>query len=214
MTEQQIENLKKILSTSEQQPNSAELDDKIMTAAVKYAPIKKRLIDFLRIENQQFNVISSVGLSILLTVALFFSLSFILSKDEISQDQSYIVDRTDFEFQVEANDHETSIVTSSPIEFIERPISADARDQLLAGMQPLDIKAILDSMEFTHTNDRELAEMAVTQAMNDIRFMVMEGELNNARDRYDRLRRSCSTCTLPETLEALVFNQTSSSSRS
>lgn len=219
MTEQQIENLKKVLSSSEQELNSSDLDKKIITASKINAPERRRLFDSWVENYQSLSMISSAALSVLLTVGMLFTLSFILSSNDNINERNNVAVQASIVDQVVVIEQDSSVATAVPNTALQQPSTQQpatqhARDQILASIEPLDIKVILDGMEFSHVDERALAEMAVTEAMADIRFMVMDGQLNSARDRYERLRRSCAVCSLPKTLEALVLNEESSSRRS
>lgn len=210
MTEQQIENLRRVLSLSDEEQNSSELDEKILAVAKAKAPRTKPhfLINYFNV--QSINFATSAAVSVLLTVGLFLGLSQILSVDDSFSN-------TDELFHAkEAQTNKREISQPELVlehELIARPLTESARDQILVDMELPEVSGLLDNMQFSIIEDRVIAQQAMLSAMEDIRYMVMNGGFNDARDRYDRLRRTCSVCTLPDTLEALVLNTASFSGK-
>lgn len=213
MTEQQIENLKNILSSTDELTNSKELDAKILKAAKLNVPAKKQFFDTFGFKHQSLSFISTAALSVLLTTGIIFSLSYVVTNDRILDEKRPVASNTTIEEREIDLLNTTPVQIKKQIDLFDKPITEPARAQILAGMQSSDIAVLLDEMSFAHLDERLLAERAITEAMQDIRFMVMDDQLNSARERYERLRRSCSVCTLPETLEALVSRDVFSSVR-
>ena len=81
-----------------------------------------------------------------------------------------------------------------------------SKDEILAELDIPSADALLDTMEFSLAKDRPLARQALESALADINLMLNEGDWDDARKRYDRLRRSCMVCTLPPNLESLALN--------
>ena len=66
-------------------------------------------------------------------------------------------------------------------------------------------EALLDGMEFVAASERLAAQTELVRALGDIHVLLKGGELDNARERYERLKHACGVCMLPDSLEALVL---------
>jgi len=92
---------------------------------------------------------------------------------------------------------------------LNKPKGQPTRDRLLAAMTLPHVDVVLNDMPFTQANHCQSAEKVVRLAMSDIRIMLDNGKLDNARLRYAQLKTSCEVCKLPETLDdfAVTYQQ-------
>ena len=228
MTEQQFEKLKTLLNSSRAPENSTELDHKILGAA-KYNIERSAhrheeasesishtsLIASWFARFFQRGLIQSAVLSVTLTLTLFFVLGQILKTD---QESSYAKNplrsnenNTGLLLDIQLTKQEKNVSDNKGTPIIEaqttlpEPEVLDPRDQILAQMTVPDIQALLNDMNFNQQSDRQFAQSLISLAMNDIQFMLEVGNLDNARQRYAQLKKSCDVCTLPNTLEDLAL---------
>ena len=69
-----------------------------------------------------------------------------------------------------------------------------------------DTEELLAGLVFSPTADQNSVRNSIALAMDEIRFLLLDGEIDNARSRYALLKENCSDCDLPDTLEALVLS--------
>ena len=220
MTEQQIKNLQVLLNSSQEtqldeqaEKDMLAFDTKILDAAKHHVVNKKssylsRLFD--RISVPSFGLINAIALSVMLTLGVLFFLGQLTQLDDTQFLANKRIAQLEKNSQAELVDSESTLILSS----IERPVSQNVRDQILLEMKLPDAQILLDEMGFSLTDDRQIAAVAITDALLDIRLMIKDGELNNARQRYEQLRLNCIVCVLPNSLEAVVLNFSPDSNRS
>jgi len=215
MTEQQIENLKQLLSNSETSDCSSVLDSKILNAAKLQSEQSTNSAQdkssswFFHAFNS-FGKLSAAALSVVITAALFVGLNQLISVDSSPHETDRPLvktgnDNIEIELEVVVNDSPTNENIAEP-KSVTPPARQPARDQILSEMELPNTADIMASLNFDIQQDRNLAEAAINIAMNDIRQFIGVGQLHKARLRYAELRKMCSNCTLPDTLEMLVFN--------
>jgi len=220
MTEQQIKNLQELLNDSSVEKldgstdnDLSELDGKLLNAAKQYVPGKKASylsILFERFSFRSFGFINAMALSVMLTLGLLFVLgqltqlddSLILASGEIPQGEKVV--------EKERGQLTKTVILDSA----ERPVSMNVRDQILLDMKLPDAQILVNEMQFSLADEKQIASVAISNALFDIRLMINDGELNNARQRYERLRKNCVVCVLPNSLEAVVLNFSPDSNRS
>jgi len=227
MTEQQIENLKQLLSNSETPDSPSELDNKVLKAARLYSQEvnNTREKNFL---SRIFNAFSPLGklsagaLSVLLTAAIFLGMNQIIKVDSEFQTTEGLLATSDdgkIELEIIAKESTTNRTISESnlgkpkfepkivgTKTEQAPQRLSARDQILAEMKLPNTAEILASLKFDIQQDRKLAEASINIAMTDIRPLIGVGHLSKARQRYAELRTMCAHCTLPDTLEMLVID--------
>jgi len=211
MTEQQIRQLQELLDSSDALENSSELDATILRAA----KANVRNADTNRFSSLSIfglispSVFTAVAASLVLTVGVFIMMSQVIITDKelkVVKDSPMPVE-LEFSPNKVTDKVDPARALNRPRTVAQTPTSSmQARDQILADMSLPDVRQVISTMEFSLDADRALAQQSLQLAMNDIRSMIGQGRLNNARQRYERLRESCEVCTLPNTLEALVLN--------
>ena len=209
MTEQQIKHLEKILNHSKADLETPELDKKILLAAKTKTSTNSRPINFNPFNLIQFGFLGSATLSIMITAGIFFTLNRIISVERSSSILSadpITLNKQNQQRNVTQSTQTPEIISRPDHIVIAVPTTQHARDQILMEMDLPDIKTLLSKMESPLSKDIILTENLIVQAMDDIRLMISNGKLNNARQRYDELKRYCISCSLPESLEALVLN--------
>ena len=222
MTEQQFEQLKQRLDASAKQSPSS-LDDAILSNANmtieqnKFKQGKGQSSD-TRFQKKswlfgflQTTFAQSAFVSIVLTAAVFVVLALLIKPDV--KDSILVVDSNQVEFELlgqalhepkplQADQSETTLSIAE----IDMPQTQQGRDLILAQMSLLDVQALLDEMTFAEHQDRQFTQSMLSLAMKDIRVMIDNENLNGARVRYARLKESCASCLLPDSLEALLIN--------
>ena len=216
MTEQQFEKLKTMLQSSDAPENSPELDSSILGAAKQQAEQYQQSEKRTSSKNNSTNWFVSLlqgsyaqaaVLSVALTLAVFFGLGQMLKpdSDDLFAHTNGQKDHTEITFVVPQKSsvltHQTPLIPDA----LPEPLITDAREQILAQMNTLNVGELLDSMNFDQQKDRQFAESLVILAMTDIQFMLKNGKLNNARQRYVELKERCDVCRLPNTLDALAL---------
>lgn len=222
MTEQHINTLKELLASSKKVENSAELDAKILAAArTKKTTVKNTRTNWLRFF--PLRSLSTAVFSITICVGVLLAMSQIISID--NNQNSYVsVANGPSELVLEIFPSESTKPlilngTSDRPESIKNPGlppefgGRTTQNQILAGLELPTAQALLEGKEFSFADERSLLESSLSGALADINQMLRSGALNDARDRYDRLRRSCSVCDLPSSLEALALANDNSTSR-
>lgn len=224
MTEQQIQQLKKLLENSSHNENSTELDHAILGKAQAMSEQRQRLNTQASGQTQSirglshwfatFGFMRSAALSVALTVAVFWGLNKAISVDH--QAQPLIANNSSFDDLAYVTRVDNRPKGAQSLSKFDRPVYApgtspqlltiDVRDQILAEMEFPETQRVLDSIALSLDENRMTTEAVVVQAMTDIKDMIREGQLNNARDRYNLLLLACGQCALPDTLEALVLN--------
>ena len=219
MTEQQFEQLKQRLDASATQ-SPASLDDTILAKAEVVAEQNQNqeIVSNTRSEKTswllnffQTTFAQSAFVSIALTAAVFATLALLIKPAH--QEESTITfesNKIEFDLVHEStnglnglqNDH---MKTKVLIPTIEMPQTQQGRDQILAQMPLPNVQVLLDEMDFAAQHERELTHSVISLAMEDIRVMIDNNNLNGARVRYARLKESCASCPLPSSLEALLI---------
>ena len=210
MTEQQIKQLKTLLEASQAQDNSEELDRRVLAAAQS----KTEMRALQATSEPRRNLLPGLGtagtaaLSVLVTIAVFLGMSRVL---DVEQSPVPLAERSsDLKVESTVVDgvaglpmQKTIVRPPAPLQY--PGMSKDARDRMLVDLELPSTIDLLDSMEFSLTRDRSFAASAIDEALADINSMIGSGELDDARKRYERLRRWCDVCQLPDTLEALAL---------
>ena len=219
MTEQQFEKIKALLDASTPLQTSSKLDNKILSMAAQQvdqdkqqqargqmsAGSYKKVLSWLQ-KLTQNGIAQAAVLSTALTLVVFVGMAQLF---KIEQGPSFVAsEQTTVEFEVSSKRvDETAPVRTAialpTIEF-EMPETQQARDQILANMPLPDINSLLNDIVLQDSSDRQFTQSVVSIAMKDIRFMLDNGQLNDARVRYARLKEHCPECELPDSLEALV----------
>jgi len=210
MTEQQINELKQILEHSDlgKNSNSQELDEKILLAAQKHtANIKLKSAPSNFRKNIFTPSFAAAVFSVMFTVFLFLGLGKMLSVDHIDIPAPLASDSQELDVGETSN----PLILSTPdISRPEKPsveptALARNRDSILQELPLPSVDKLLGDMDFDIDADRSLVKDTLSIAMHDIGKFIQVGELDDARQRYQRLRQSCSMCTLPESLESLAL---------
>ena len=219
MTEQQFEKIKELLDASKPAQSSTELDNKILTMAAQqldqdkqqqvrgqiFAGSFKKVLSWLQ-KFTQNGIAQAAVLSTALTLVVFVGMAQLL---KVEQGSSFTAsEQTTLEFKVSSKIVNETLpartkVALPTIEF-EMPETQQARDQILASMPLPDINSLLNDVVSQDSRDRQFTQSVVSVAMKDIRFMLDNGQLDDARVRYAKLKKRCTECSLPDTLEALV----------
>lgn len=220
MTEQQFEKIKSLLDASAPIQSSSELDNKILNAAVQQADLNKqaemtkqnptRLVEILLswLGNlKQNGFAQAAALSTVLTLVIFVGMAQLLISEQ--EPSLAVSEQTAIEFEItDAGVNKDSMamraVPVTPVVEFTMPETQKARDQILASMPLPDIQLLLSDTVLSNSNDRQFSESLISIAMTDIRFMLDNGQLDDARVRYATLKDLCVECALPDSLEALV----------
>jgi len=216
MTEQQFEQLtQRLKASAKQSPES--LDQAILANANAVAEQNQRQVTATKpkktswISNLfQTTFAQSAFVSVALTVAVFATLALLIKPDQ--QESTLASDSKNIEFDLvrQSPNESTGLEINRPKVDALRPQIAmpqtqQARDQILAQMPLPDVQALLDEMDFSAQHDRQLTQSMISLAMDDIRVLIDNQNLEGARVRYARLIESCESCPLPNTLEALLI---------
>ena len=223
MTEQQFERLKQHLDASSKQ-TSVDLDKSILHAAMQRAEqnetqqpdegknTKKRLGNQLHNWLSgwlQTTAVQSAVVSVALTVFVFVGLALTIKPEQQttisnSESMAFTFNSTDqLDDKTQRNDDVKALIQK--VEPLQMPVTQQGRDQILAQMSLPDVQTLLEAMEFEQHDDRQSAESVISIAMQDIRIMIENQNLNGARVRYAGLKQRCAKCSLPESLEALLL---------
>ncbi|MEM7357785.1 MAG: hypothetical protein AAF431_01655 [Pseudomonadota bacterium] len=214
MTEQQIEQLKSLLADSADQENSKQLDERILTAAAQTAQTRQTSTRAQASVRSPFGSLVTASLAVLFTGGVFLLMSNMVAVDEpgpiaqVEPDELKIV----LENQPSTATQEMVVARQNPKRLMPEVLPPTlnsnhrSKDEILAELDIPSADALLDTMEFSLAKDRPLARQALESALADINLMLNEGDWDDARKRYDRLRRSCMVCTLPPNLESLALN--------
>ena len=227
MTDEQFERLKHHLDASSKQTPSS-LDKTILSAAKKQTNVVKegensdtskgsvnKLKAYL-FGLMQTTTAQSVFVSVVLTVFVFIGLALMIKPEQQNNEQWSESESKSIRFEFEPTNQSDSIVKNEKMilsseqyllqqKQIQMPTTQQGRDQVLAQMSLPDIPTLLDEMNISERDDHEFTKSLISIAMQDIRFMIDNQNLNEARVRYARLKQSCSSCPLPDSLEALML---------
>ena len=227
MTDEQFERLKHHLDASSKKTPSS-LDSTILSAAKQQINVVKesegkdlskgsvnKLKAYL-LGLMQTTTAQSAFVSVALTVFVFIGLALMVSPKQQSEPQLSASESKSIKFEFESANHSDSIVKEKKSQLsseqylsqqkqIQMPTTQQGRDQILAQMSLPNIQSLLDDMNITERDDHEFTKSLISIAMQDIRFMIDNQNLNEARVRYARLKQSCSSCPLPDSLEALML---------
>lgn len=203
-----------------QQPhaNSQQLDNIILSAAEETAKRRKRANQQLRECSIQPAGFASLVLGSVVTTALTLMLmaDWIMpdgvTPDRVTPDRVTPdgVTLAAPEVGFRASQPSDQQITLSEV---SRP--ADPKylpDQILLELSLPSVPDLVRSMEFVAEADRSEATIQLISALADIEYLIEIGHLNDARERYDRLRERCYSCQLPRSLEALAVSSHSSRS--
>jgi len=235
MTEQQFEDLKLLLDRSPTPPNSEQLDKQIIGAARRRASDVKlraktnnRVVELLR-QFSSNNAVATVAVSLTVTFVVFSVMSqmaflyqapdqnSVVGTKDTSQDQRRD-NSADIAISIEQTQQASKAAASSDAipRIAQAPMvntSRLSKNEILADLVLPTAETLLQGAEFSKDGERALASASVTTALTDINNYIRQGKLENARDRYDRLRRSCMACSLPSTLDALALGSRTQQSR-
>ena len=205
MTEQQIDELRALLASSNARTGSKELDERILAEAAKHASelAADSASRFKWFAPGGFAV--AAALSTVVTAAIFVVLNKMVTPVPPA---SRLVDqqqRIDFEIEV------LPVPADSRHEIanVERPSAPTANqratlDESLGALELPSAQLVIADMEFSVAKERDAASLLVASALSDINLMIGDGYFEQARDRYQELRRVCEGCKLPESLEELA----------
>lgn len=229
MTEKHIKQLYALLSQSSPEGSSKELDDKILLASKERLSQIQSTDQFgqssswLKRSLAPLGFIRTAGIAVSLTLVIFLGMGQLLSFDHDDliaikpnlkeQDGMRVIGTKPFI-------SETKLASiSKPVqELIEQaPMQVQRDKALLESVQSIglpDTDDLLATIEFVVESDRALAQVSIDNAMGDIHSMLIQGELNNARERYVQLKQvqlkqHCPPCRLPNSLDDLLIAQTS-----
>jgi len=228
MTEKQLEKLKQHLDVTNKQ--SPTLLDEAILAQAKVAAEKRQLEQTQEQEPTtntssgnkswlsslfQTTFAQSAFVSVVLTVSVFTALALLIKPQH--QEPLVISETKNIEFDLvqkpslgtsrshENNSKNKRLQLSEYMAQVKMPETQQGRDQILAQMPLPDVQTLLDEMEFSAQQDRQLTKSLISLAMEDIRVMIDMKNLNEARVRYARLKDNCVSCPLPDSLEALLI---------
>ena len=218
MTEQQLDTLKNLLASSEKIENSAELDAAILAASIERAPRTNRTIsNWLHLF--PINSLASAALSITICGGVLLGMSQVISLQPKPVPDILtppLASSLTIELGPGGSTTSDAIDRSSVLIKPELPPQFEGRtkqDQLLANLELPSVQTLLEGKEFSFADERSRTEESLRDALADINHMLRNGDLNDARDRYDKLRRSCSVCNLPSSLEALALAKANTTTR-
>lgn len=217
MTEQQFDQMKRLLESSKGEQNSQALDQQILSEAAENVSSMKTTksingwfsasFSYLRLNSLndylQSGFVPSAVVSISLTLAVFFGLGQLLSIEITPLKNDQVLTQQQAIVEVDKG-HAIKTNKKHDIALVEKPILGEARAKVIAQMELPDIQSLLNEMTFEQTQDRTLAENAINIAMADIRSMLDLGRIDSARERYALLKLDCFKCSLPDSLDALV----------
>jgi hypothetical protein len=211
MTEQQIQKLRKILQQSEPEAGQSELDSTILTEARKraseYSQTRTSFFSWLAgSSGSALQLLSTASLAIITTLVLLLGLGQLTS---VNPPQAHHgEEQTVLTFEQPAVEPPLPSATDRPV-MAQRPALPDTRatlDQMLMDTELPTIETVLTGMDFSLIDDPTAVRQSIAVAFDEIRFLLGDGDVDDARLRYAQLRKSCVDCELPESLEALVLN--------
>ena len=225
MTEQQIEELAKVLRRSSpvKDLDTPVLDSKILNAAAKAAQETPSTVTNTASSTWRFpfvglNNFSSAAFSIVLTAVVFIVLAKLIEVDEskvVAYTGNQSINNSSESSDTQDNTHvaDNKVQFSKPAVPEQAPLlPIDNRDSILATMPLPSVAQMVGEMQFDMATDRLLAKESLVLAMADIEQLIREQNFIDARQRYQRLRRSCHVCELPDSLETLALSQKESPS--
>ena len=212
MTEQQIGKLKALLESSNEVENSPELDEKILKRSKRPTQVTDYTV-WGRTYSWVLGNTATAFSALMLTAIMMFGLAEMIS---VTAPEAPIAE-TPNQFQVptdtEQDDSKQNRSYAGYVEPTKRPEkfagSSNFDDDLLSDITLPSTQQLLDNMRLPMSQDRLNAEQTITHALAEINHLLKDGNLRNARLRYQKLREGCQPCKLPQTLEALA-HQTSS----
>lgn len=211
MTEQQINQLKRLLEQDASSQDNPELDATILAAAREQADqYARRQAHRTRFASLRF--VPAIGLAVVMTLGLLLAMGQWLSVEPIAPvvKRSSQVLPIDLEARQNApveNAQEPRIALPQLTRVLPPPINTQLKRDRVLTIYPLpDSRAVVASMTFELEQQRVAASENIQLALNDINLMLKQGQLNDARQRYDALRNQCPYCVLPDSLELLVLN--------
>lgn len=214
MTEEQIDYLKEVLENSSAKANSPELDQRILKAAARHKPadepksfIAQALgkIPF----GEPLSSLGTASAAVGMTLVMLLVLSLLFTTQD---SQELPISGSQIVIELKPNTSSVASADQSRPERIARPDQAyDGDDSFYA--RPLitqdlvlpETDALLASFDYAPLPHRQDAKESISVAMNEIRQMIGGGQIKHAKDRYVELVENCHVCTLPATLEDLVF---------
>ncbi len=203
MTEDQIEHLKTLLDDSLTGETSAEMDKAVLSAAHKQANRNKR--QNVMIWLPDLSIFSSAAVAVILTMGIFLTLGKAISPEESTFVGTVsMVPNTLMDESLVPELREQIVRPSYPA---LPPMSAQQRDAVLMSVTLPDTQDLLEQMELSLNRERLQLAGEIRTALFEINALLESGDLNNARRRYDRLRRVCTVCQLPESLDALALSR-------
>jgi hypothetical protein len=210
MTEKQIEQLKRVLADSRLAENSQELDDLILKSAYESTRLARTQSE--RQKGASFfdkllpvTFMRSATLAVVFTLGVFLVMGQLVSVDENiaafgSLNHDVVNLSPESTTQVAA---QTRIRRPENIALEAAP-SHLSRDQILMSFELKDTDTLMDGFSFEFSPNSEVRQSNLAIAMVDIHSLIQNGEFDDARQRYSHLKKECSDCGLPDTLEALV----------
>ena len=143
----------------------------------------------------QTTTAQSAFVSIVLTVFVFIGLALMIKPEQQNNEQWSESESKSIRFEFEPTNQSDSIVKNEKMilsseqyllqqKQIQMPTTQQGRDQVLAQMSLPDIPTLLDEMNISERDDHEFTKSLISIAMQDIRFMIDNQNLNEARVRY------------------------------
>ncbi|RBP48935.1 hypothetical protein [Arenicella xantha] len=217
MTEQHINQLKYLLEQDRATTNSAELDATILAAAhlqaEQYTKQRPRRPLF-----QLLNFLRPISLAIVMTFGILLAMGHWLAVEPVAPIAQPNTNRLPFDTngieQDATESHQERILPPQFVAAQPQPIDTQYdRDQVLKIYPLPDTRMVIASMQFELEHQRIAATGNIELALNEINLMIKQGQLNDARQRYDTLRDECRYCGLPSSLEVLVLNHQTDATR-
>ena len=214
MTEQQIDKLKTVLEASSQKQTTPELDEKILHHAKVRAELQQNIAQSANSRPSQSGPFGNFAIAfsaLVCTVAILFGLAEMTSVTEPSFSLNEPTDKSIALIDVAQTTQQAQ--TPTIVEALKRPAeeasSSIFDEEVIAEIVLPSARQVVDGIQFNISQDRQYAEQVISQALGDINQLLNAGNLATARRRYQQLREGCTSCSLPQTLEALARINTS-----
>lgn len=216
MTDEQFNRLKTLLNASSQQTATPELDKKILQQARLATELQKTEKQQPEAPNDKVwaNLSWPIGNTAIAFSALFCTAAILFGLAQVTS-----VSEPDFALKntIDETEHSADVAQIEKPKLAPRPsfitpskqptshLTPSIFDQkILAEIELPSAQQMVDRIHFTIAQDRQRAEQVIGQAMTDINQLLNAGNLATARQRYQQLRKGCTPCALPQTLEALA----------
>lgn len=209
MNKQQFRRLKTVLRRGKSSNREAARDTQLTHLAhQKAAQLRANRRQNSRIRQRALSFASSFSIAVTITTFSFLIMSHIVAAPE----QELFADQ---EKQNSVGDEQQNLtiarsVNSLPPGMLATPVARGqsrfySADEILQEFSLPSPTELAQRMNFGSSTDQWAMVSTLSTAMADIAAMIGVGEFEQARDRYQRLRQSCLSCQLPDSLEKLAL---------